>query len=99
MDGSMLAVASNDNFIDLYDVEAGYKYVAVCSGHSSFVTHIQWSADGSVLQSVSGDYEILYWDGKTGQQHKDKSKMRDVEWETWKCILGWPVIPFEHVPL
>ena len=29
-------------------------------GHSSFVTHIDWSVDNQHLQSNSGDYEILY---------------------------------------
>ena len=29
-------------------------------GHSSFVTHIDWSVDGEYLQSNSGDYELLY---------------------------------------
>jgi WD40 repeat protein len=34
-DGSVLAAASNDNFIDLYDVAKDYKRFAVCKGHST----------------------------------------------------------------
>ena len=29
-------------------------------GHSSFVTHLDWSEDSQFLQSNSGDYEILF---------------------------------------
>lgn len=29
-------------------------------GHSSFITHLDWSADGQYLRSNSGDYEVLY---------------------------------------
>ena len=29
-------------------------------GHSSFITHLDWSADGSTIRSNSGDYELLY---------------------------------------
>ena len=29
-------------------------------GHSSFVTHIDWSCCGQYLRSNSGDYEVLY---------------------------------------
>ena len=31
-------------------------------GHSSYVTHVDWSVDGSVLQSTDGANELLYWD-------------------------------------
>ncbi|XP_041273219.1 echinoderm microtubule-associated protein-like 3, partial [Onychostruthus taczanowskii] len=29
-------------------------------GHSSFITHLDWSKDGRFIMSNSGDYEILY---------------------------------------
>ncbi len=29
-------------------------------GHSSFITHLDWSKDGKYIMSNSGDYEILY---------------------------------------
>ena len=29
-------------------------------GHASFITHIDWSADGQYIRSNSGDYELLY---------------------------------------
>lgn len=29
-------------------------------GHSSFITHIDWSKDGEHIRSNSGDYELLY---------------------------------------
>ena len=34
-------------------------------GHSSFITHLDWSKDGNFIMSNSGDYEILYceWPG------------------------------------
>lgn len=62
-DGSKLALGSRDNTIYVYNVtDGGRKYVRVgrCNGHSSFVTHLDWSSDGQCLQSNSGDYELLY---------------------------------------
>ncbi|KAG0700301.1 Echinoderm microtubule-associated protein-like 1 [Chionoecetes opilio] len=58
-----LAVGSRDNHIYMYQVsEDGRKYSRMgrCQGHSSFVTHLDWSADSQFLQSNSGDYELLY---------------------------------------
>lgn len=63
IDGNYLAIGSHDNNIYIYAVsENGRKYLkqGKCIGHSSFITHIDWSVDGHVLQSNSGDYEILY---------------------------------------
>ncbi|KQK84121.1 echinoderm microtubule associated protein like 3 [Amazona aestiva] len=71
-DGSFLAIGSHDNFIYIYSVtEGGRKYTRFgrCTGHSSFITHLDWSKDGHFIMSNSGDYEILYWvwpDGSDG---------------------------------
>lgn len=34
-------------------------YVSL-KGHSSFITHLDWSKEGKHIMSNSGDYEILY---------------------------------------
>ncbi|KAH0622739.1 hypothetical protein JD844_025315, partial [Phrynosoma platyrhinos] len=63
VDGTLLAVGSHDNFIYLYTVtENGRKYsrYGKCTGHSSYITHLDWSPDNKYIMSNSGDYEILY---------------------------------------
>merc|ERR1711871_507676 len=87
---SLLAVASHDNHIYLYDRKT-YVRTAVCKGHSSYVTHIDFSSDGRFLQSNCGAYELLFWDTETGRQKRSASELRDVKWDTWSCVLGWPV--------
>lgn len=52
-DGSHFAVGSHDNYIDIYDV-GKYKKSAVCKGHSSYITHIDWSADSQKMRSNCG---------------------------------------------
>ncbi|XP_063957676.1 77 kDa echinoderm microtubule-associated protein isoform X1 [Lytechinus pictus] len=92
--GEYLAVASHDNYIYIYSVkETGRKYSKVgrCSGHSSFVTHIDWSADSTKLQSNSGDYELLFWDAETCKQIVGSKETRDIEWATFTGVLGYPV--------
>jgi WD40 repeat protein len=80
-----VAAGSWDQNIALID---GEGKVTTMTGHSSSVTHIQYSSDGSTLMTNSKDYEILFWDAHGGKQMPSKPKINS--WRNWNCILGWP---------
>ncbi|XP_066530096.1 echinoderm microtubule-associated protein-like 1 isoform X2 [Hoplias malabaricus] len=93
-DGNFLAIGSHDNYIYIYAVaENGKKYsrVGKCSGHSSFITHLDWSVDSQYLVSNSGDYEILYWIPSVCKQVVSVETTRDIPWATFTCTLGFHV--------
>uniref|UniRef100_A0A4W6FCV8 EMAP like 1 n=1 Tax=Lates calcarifer TaxID=8187 RepID=A0A4W6FCV8_LATCA len=93
-DGNFLAIGSHDNYIYIYAVaENGRKYsrVGKCSGHSSFITHLDWSVDSQYLVSNSGDYEILYWIPSVCKQVVSVETTRDIEWASYTCTLGFQV--------
>ncbi|XP_029972727.1 echinoderm microtubule-associated protein-like 1 isoform X5 [Salarias fasciatus] len=93
-DGNFLAIGSHDNYIYIYAVgENGRKYsrVGKCSGHSSFITHLDWSVDSQYLVSNSGDYEILYWIPSVCKQVVSVETTRDIEWASYTCPLGFQV--------
>ncbi|XP_077350936.1 EMAP like 4 isoform X3 [Festucalex cinctus] len=95
VDGALLAVGSHDNFIYVYNVaERGRKYsrYGKCSGHSSYITHLDWSPDNKFIMSNSGDYEILYWDVPNGCKYiRNRSECKDIDWATYTCVLGYHV--------
>uniref|UniRef100_A0A673IQ90 Echinoderm microtubule-associated protein-like 3 n=1 Tax=Sinocyclocheilus rhinocerous TaxID=307959 RepID=A0A673IQ90_9TELE len=95
-DGSFLAVGSHDNFIYIYNVtEGGRRYTRFgkCTGHSSFITHLDWSKDGKYVMSNSGDYEILYWDVASGcKLLRNRFESKDREWASYTCVLGFHVM-------
>uniref|UniRef100_A0A8C9XRS7 EMAP like 4 n=1 Tax=Sander lucioperca TaxID=283035 RepID=A0A8C9XRS7_SANLU len=95
VDGTLLAVGSHDNFIYLYNVsERGRKYsrYGKCSGHSSYITHLDWSPDNNFIMSNSGDYEILYWDVPNGcKLIRNRSECKDIDWASYTCVLGYHV--------
>eukprot|EP00073_Rattus_norvegicus_P047430 XP_017449607.1 PREDICTED: echinoderm microtubule-associated protein-like 4 isoform X4 [Rattus norvegicus] len=95
VDGTLLAVGSHDNFIYLYAVsENGRKYsrYGKCTGHSSYITHLDWSPDNKHIMSNSGDYEILYWDIENGcKLIRNRSDCKDIDWTTYTCVLGFQV--------
>ncbi|BFZ12124.1 hypothetical protein BsWGS_15165 [Bradybaena similaris] len=91
-DGSMVAIGSRDNYIYIYNVsDDGRKYSKVgrCSGHSSFITHIDWSEDGLYLASNSGDYELLFWTAASCKMLTNQAVTRDIKWATQNNILGF----------
>jgi len=88
---SLLAVGSHNNFIDIYNASKRYERLATCKGHSSFITHLDWSLDSQYIQSNCGAYELLFWNSTTGAQIKSISTMKDVRWATQTCVIGWSV--------
>lgn len=53
---------------------------------------MDWTTDSKYLQSNCGGLELLYWDMTQGKQLPNgASLLRDAEWTTWSCVLGWPV--------
>lgn len=89
-DGSTIAVGSHDNSIYLLDTTT-FSCRAMCKKHHSYVTALDFSSDSKYLQSVSGDYEYLFWDVATGKHITSTSDVRDVKWATFTCMFGWPV--------
>ena len=77
----------------------------ICKGHSSYITHLDFSQDSNWLQTTCGAYELLFWDVRSPckggaytkpkpqriRQQTNATAMRDVDWATWTCTLGWPV--------
>ncbi|KAK9828859.1 hypothetical protein WJX72_002429 [[Myrmecia] bisecta] len=88
--GNVLATASHDCVIDLYNVGKGYQCYARCRGHSATVAHLDFSTDSRILQSTCHANEIMYWDVLTGRQLAQCQ--RDRKWRTWTCPFGFPVL-------
>jgi len=92
--GGFLAVGSRDNSVYVYKAEKtddgmNFEKVGACTGHSSFITHVDWSSDSQYLRTNSGDYELLYWNASECSQMTSRSEMCDTEWATQSCVLSF----------
>ena len=94
--GKYLAVASHDNFVDIYNV-LGSKRVGTCKGASSYITHIDWDSKGKVIMVNSGAREQLFFEAPRGKRITLRSaEIEKFDWASWTCVLGstcegiWP---------
>ncbi|XP_028161969.1 echinoderm microtubule-associated protein-like 2 isoform X3 [Ostrinia furnacalis] len=94
-DNRLVALGSRDNFIYVYRVDdagARYSRVGKCLGHSSYITHLDWSEDSQYIRSNSGDYELLFWNATTCRQVTSASSMRDVAWASNSCPITFTTV-------
>eukprot|EP00948_MAST-09A_sp_MAST-9A-sp1_P002160 g2160.t1 len=90
-DGTIFAIGSRDNKIYLYDVEKAFALRAKCEKHNNYITHFDFSEDSSYIQSNCGGFELLYATSMDGEHVNSPSTLKDINWNTWTCTLGWPV--------
>jgi microtubule-associated protein-like 6 len=62
-------------------------------GHTSTVTHFDWSLDSRTLMSNCTSYNILFFDAAGTGKHlpSGASAFKNETWASWTCTLGWPV--------
>ncbi|PAX54586.1 nSTAND1 domain-containing NTPase [Brunnivagina elsteri] len=66
-DGKILAFASSDKTVKLWDVKTG-REVNTLQGHASYVWSVSFSPDSKTLASASHDKTVKLWDVKTGRE-------------------------------
>ncbi|XP_054882282.1 echinoderm microtubule-associated protein-like 6 [Poeciliopsis prolifica] len=99
-DGAYLAVGSNDGLVDVYAVAQRYKKVGECSKSTSFITHLDWTVDGKILQSNDGAGERLFYrmpqhlwrsaflPPAVGKPITNIEEVKGQRWASWSSILG-----------
>jgi WD40 repeat protein/serine/threonine protein kinase len=67
LDGDILASASGDNTIILWDTATGQRIGRRLTNHGGAVRRVKFSQDGSLLASGGFDNLVFLWDVATGQ--------------------------------
>jgi WD40 repeat protein len=67
-DGKILASASLENIIKLWDTATG-KENSFLTGHQDSVFSVAFSPDGKTLASASADNTIKLWNLTTSKEH------------------------------
>lgn len=94
----MICAGSHDNTLCVYTCSLNTD-AFTCTlrplhrlrGHSSYITHLDWSLDSRLIQSTCGAYELLYWEASTGKQYTAHNTS-DCKWKTQTCILGFNIM-------
>ncbi|XP_053678540.1 echinoderm microtubule-associated protein-like CG42247 [Anopheles nili] len=91
--GDMIAIGSQNGSIYLFRVSRdgfSYKKINKIRG-SQPLTHLDWSSEGNFLQSVTVDFDLLFWDVKSLSPEKSPIAMKDVKWLSSNSTVGFLV--------
>ncbi|KAK7574062.1 hypothetical protein V9T40_011253 [Parthenolecanium corni] len=89
--GDMIAIGSQNGSIYLFRVSRdGFtcKKLSKIRGAQPLV-QLDWSCDNNFVQTVTGDYDIAYWDVKGALQEKSHISMKDIKWSTVNSTVGY----------
>jgi microtubule-associated protein-like 6 len=100
-DGTMLATGCHSEgkggsggIVDIFQVSDSYPWTRIreCKGHTSFIRHLDWTEDSKSIRSTDGNPELLFWDAKSGNQHRNgASLLKNESWHSMSSEIGWPV--------
>lgn len=91
-DGRLVASASFDNSVKLWDGNTG-KFIASLRGHVAPVYQVCWSSDSRLLISSSKDTTLKIWDLKTKKIKLDLPG--HIDEVCWNFVLS----PYSRLPV
>jgi WD40 repeat protein len=68
-DGALLATASDDGTVRLWDAATGHLHGDPLTGHTGAVTAVTFSPDGTLLASAGEDGLVRLWESAIGRLH------------------------------
>ncbi|XP_066584127.1 echinoderm microtubule-associated protein-like CG42247 isoform X1 [Prorops nasuta] len=91
--GDVVAMGSQNGSVYLFRVSRdGYSYKKINKIRGTQpLMQLDWSSDGRFLQTVTQDYDLLFWDVKSLSSEKSPLVMKDVKWHTHNCTVGYMV--------
>lgn len=90
-DMRILAVASDDCYIYLYDVKELYARRITIKTHVAAISSLDFSSNGSYLMSADVTKRVCYTDVSNGINIPSSSSLRDEKWATSTTPYVWPV--------
>ncbi len=89
----LFALAAADKKIYIYrnDASQRFKLKCILQSHTAPITSLDFSSDGSYIQSTSSEGELLVHNTEYGDVMALPSQLKTVRWASVTSTYGWPV--------
>lgn len=90
----LFALAAADKKIYIYHNDASQRFKLKCilHSHTAPITSLDFSSDGSYIQSTSSEGELLVHNTEYGDVMDLPSQLKTIQWATVTSTYGWPVL-------
>ena len=88
----LFALAAADKKIYIYDTSQRFKLKCILHSHTAPITSLDFSSDGSYIQSTSSEGELLVHNTEYGDVMALPSQLKTIQWATVTSTYGWPVL-------
>ena len=89
-DGKLIGMSSADGRIYVHDRE-NYELKVVTQKVPQAIVSFDFDVTGENLQCTTNDFRLLFFTVEDGKAITSNAKLRDTQWNTQTCTLGWNV--------
>eukprot|EP00948_MAST-09A_sp_MAST-9A-sp1_P000557 g557.t1 len=93
---AQIAFGTSTGLINIYDRDSRnkFKYRSMLKGHTGKILSLDWSVNGTFIQSCAGTSQLFFWLVGEAKRIVKAKTLKGTPWASQTCTYGWPTLRF-----